>query len=61
MTINTADYMTSTLAACCTKFFNWDYDECTGNHPNECVPALYYPDWGVDPARVLQMETNLRI
>ena len=45
MEANSADFMTSTLASCCAKFFNWDYDKCTGNHPNECVDELYYPDW----------------
>jgi hypothetical protein len=45
MAINTGDYMTSTLASCCAKFFNWDYDDCTGNHPDDCVADLFYPDW----------------
>jgi len=37
--------MTSTLAACCTKFFSWNYKKCIGNHPNDCAATLFYPDW----------------
>ena len=45
MTINTGDYMTSTLHACCTKWFSWDFDNCIGSHPDDCTKHLYYPDW----------------
>jgi len=45
MSINTADYMSSTLAACCTKWFTWDVDKCIGSHPDDCTEHLYYPDW----------------
>jgi hypothetical protein len=45
MSINTADYMSSTLAACCKKWFSWDFDKCTGSHPDDCTKHLYYPDW----------------
>eukprot|EP00984_Skeletonema_dohrnii_P038131 scaffold41013_cov250-Skeletonema_dohrnii-CCMP3373.AAC.1 len=45
MSINTADYMSSTLAACCTKWFSWDVDQCIGSHPDDCTEHLYYPDW----------------
>ena len=45
MTINTGDYMTSTLESCCTKWFSWNFDECVGSHPDDCTKHLYYPDW----------------
>ncbi|KAK1734553.1 hypothetical protein QTG54_014801 [Skeletonema marinoi] len=45
MSINTADYMSSTLAACCNKWFSWDVDKCIGSHPDDCTEHLYYPDW----------------
>ena len=52
------DYLHSTLASCCTTFFNWDYDTCMENVPSirarddaratltsSANSGLYYPDW----------------
>jgi hypothetical protein len=49
-TLNTWKQILSTffdiyIGICCAKFFNWEYETCTGNHPNDCVAELYYPDW----------------
>ena len=58
MVADTNDYLHSTLASCCTTFFNWDYDTCMENVPSirarddaratltsSANSGLYYPDW----------------
>lgn len=49
MEINPTQWLSSTLDACCKKFFGgFMYPKCTGAHPpdaDDCTVLLYYPDW----------------
>jgi len=38
-------YMHSTLDSCCSTYFGWNFDVCSGNLPGICARSLYYPDW----------------
>jgi len=46
MEANPSNYMSSTLATCCSTYFGWNLNSCMGNERGVCVRALYYPDWG---------------
>ncbi len=49
MAVNPTEWLSSTLAACCTKFFpGYSYEICMKLHPrddDDCIKELYYPDW----------------
>ena len=49
MEINPTQWLSSTLDACCKKFFGgFLYQQCTGAYPpdaDDCTVLLYYPDW----------------
>ncbi|EJK73487.1 hypothetical protein THAOC_04881 [Thalassiosira oceanica] len=40
-----SNYMSTTLAKCCSSYFSWNYDVCIGNLPGICARSLFYPDW----------------
>jgi len=39
------DHMHSTLDSCCSAYFGWNFNECSGNLPGICARSLFYPDW----------------
>ena len=49
MTVNPTDWLSSTLEACCKKWFSgFIYNTCIGKYPQDsdnCVTRYYYPDW----------------
>ena len=49
MAVNPTEWLSSTMQACCKKFFGgYYYDSCIGRYPpdrDECTVKLYYPDW----------------
>ena len=49
MAVNPTEWLSSTLDACCKKYFNgFLYDACTGRYPpdaDDCITKLFYPDW----------------
>lgn len=49
MAANPIDWLTSTMQACCKKFFGgYNFDACMGRYPrdnDDCNVRLYYPDW----------------
>jgi hypothetical protein len=45
MDADVATYMFSTLDACCSAYFAWNYNACMGDLDNTCARALWYPDW----------------
>lgn len=49
MAVNPSDWLSSTLEACCKKFFSgYPYEKCMKTHPrddDDCIKVLYYPDW----------------
>jgi len=45
MTANPRDYLSSSIVDCCSTYFGWIFDRCTGNLPGICSRALFYPDW----------------
>ena len=52
MAMNPSDWLSSTMEACCKKFFGgYLYDDCIGKHSqghDDCNVKLYYPDWNGD-------------
>ena len=49
MAVDPTFWLTSTLEACCKKWFSgFNYNACLGKYPtdsDDCVKLLYYPDW----------------
>ena len=49
MAVNPTDWLSSTVEACCKKFFaGYLFDACMGRYPpdsDDCNVMLYYPDW----------------
>ena len=49
MAVNPTQWLSSTMQACCKKFFGgYNYDSCMGRYPpdhDDCNVMLYYPDW----------------
>ncbi len=49
MAVNPTDWLSSTMQACCQKFFGgFQYDKCMGRYPpdqDDCNVMLHYPDW----------------
>jgi hypothetical protein len=49
MAVNPTDWLSSTMEACCKKFFGgYRYDACMGRYPpdsDDCNVMLFYPDW----------------
>ena len=49
MAVNPTEWLSSTMEACCKKFFGgYNYDSCMGRYPpdhDDCNVMLYYPDW----------------
>lgn len=49
MAVNPGDWLTSSIKACCEKFFaGYMYEDCMGFYPpdhDDCNKALFYPDW----------------
>ena len=42
---NPSVWLSSTLDACCSRHFSWNYKYCMGALDDTCARALYYPDW----------------
>ena len=49
MAVNPTDWLSSTMEACCKKFFGgYLFETCMGSYPpdhDDCNVMLYYPDW----------------
>mmetsp|Transcript_14874 Transcript_14874/g.24355 ORF Transcript_14874/g.24355 Transcript_14874/m.24355 type:complete len:387 (+) Transcript_14874:3-1163(+) len=49
MAVNPSQWLSSTMEACCNKFFSgYQFDSCMGRFPkndDDCILKLYYPDW----------------
>ena len=49
MAVNPTDWLSSTMEACCKRFFGgFMYDTCMGRYPpdqDDCNMMLFYPDW----------------
>jgi len=49
MAVNPTQWLSSTMSACCKKFFGgYMYDACMGRYPpdhDDCNVMLFYPDW----------------
>jgi len=45
MSASPSYYMYSTLDSCCSTYFGWNFEVCSGNLPGICARSLYYPDW----------------
>jgi len=70
MNTNPTIWMHATLRECCTRNYNWNFDECIGSHPSgssssgssssgsSSASGLYYPDWSAGSANVCKNDGN---
>jgi len=47
-----AGYFEKSLIACCERYFNWDFSECSGGTHE--IPIGFYPNWGATEIKCLE-------